>query len=101
MLALTNHKSMKEKLTRSQERVLHLLQHHDRAVSAQDIHSELRNSENSVGLATVYRSLDTLKLQGLIKALLGNQLAKKHTFQIYYHTLEFFGLCTECQQQPQ
>jgi len=36
MLALTNHKSMKEKLTRSQERVLHLLQHHDRAVSAQD-----------------------------------------------------------------
>jgi len=78
MLALTNHKSMKEKLTRSQERVLHLLQHHDRAVSAQDIHSELRNSHD-----------------------LGNQLAKKHTFQIYYHTLEFFGLCTECQQQPQ
>jgi Fur family ferric uptake transcriptional regulator len=60
---------MKEKLTRSQELVLHLLQHSDRAVSAQDIHSELRNSEKSVGLATVYRSLDTLKLQGLIKAL--------------------------------
>jgi Fur family transcriptional regulator, ferric uptake regulator len=60
---------MKEKLTRSQERVLHLLQHRDRAISAQDIHSELRNSENSMGLATVYRSLDTLKLQGLIKAL--------------------------------
>jgi Fur family ferric uptake transcriptional regulator len=127
-------KNMTEKLTRSQERVLHLLQHHDRAVSAQDIHSELRNSEKSVGLATVYRSLDTLKLQGLIKALtlpngetvysvmpadkhhlnclncgkslpidccpiydLGNQLAKQHTFQIYYHTLEFFGLCNHCQ----
>ena len=135
MLALTNHKSMKEKLTRSQERVLHLLQHHDRAVSAQDIHSELRNSEKSVGLATVYRSLETLKLQGLIKALtlpngetiysvtpadrhhlnclncgkslpidccpihdLGNQLSKQHQFQIYYHTLEFFGMCSQCQE---
>ncbi|MEI6065308.1 MAG: Fur family transcriptional regulator, partial [Pseudanabaena sp. ELA748] len=98
----------------------------------------LRNSENSVGLATVYRSLDTLKLQGLIKALtlpngetvysvmpadkhhlnclncgkstpidccpihdLGNQLAKKHTFQVYYHTLEFFGLCSHCQQEKE
>ena len=60
---------MKEKLTRSQERVLNLLQHHDRAISAQSIYSELRDSENSVGLATVYRSLDALKLQGLNKAL--------------------------------
>lgn len=133
---------MKEKLTRSQERVLHLLQNpdraHDRAISAQDIHSELRNSEKSIGLATVYRSLDILKLQGLVKALtlpngetvysvmptdkhhlnclncsksfpidscpihdLGNQLAKTHSFQIYYHTLEFFGLCSQCQRESQ
>ncbi|PZU98367.1 MAG: transcriptional repressor [Pseudanabaena sp.] len=127
---------MKEKLTRSQERVLNLLQDHDRAISAQSIHSELRSSEKSIGLATVYRSLETLKLQGLIKALtlpngetvysvmpadkhhlnclncgkslpidccpihdLGNQLAKTHSFQIYYHTLEFFGLCDQCQTQ--
>ena len=91
-----------------------------------------------MGLATVYRSLDTLKLQGLIKALtlpngetvysvmpadkhhlnclncgkslpidccpihdLGHQLAKQHTFQIYYHTLEFFGLCSHCQQEKE
>ncbi len=124
---------MKEKLTRSQERVLHFLQHRDRAISAQDIHSELRNSDQSMGLATVYRSLDILKLQGLIKALtlpngetiysitradrhhlnclncgkslpidscpihdLGNQLAKQHKFQIYYHTLEIYGLSTQC-----
>jgi Fur family ferric uptake transcriptional regulator len=125
---------MKEKLTRNQERVLHFLQHHERAISAQDIYSQLRNSEKSMGLATVYRSLDNLKLQGFIKALtlpngetvysvtradkhhlnclncgttlpidscplhdLGNQLAKIHQFQIYYHTLEFFGLCQQCQ----
>ncbi len=130
--------SIKEKLTSSQGRVLDLLQTYDRAISAQSIYAELRNSEKSVGLATVYRSLDTLKLQGLIKALtlpngetvysvmpadrhhlnclncgqslpidccpihdLGNQLAKKHNFQIYYHTLEFFGLCNQCQQEPQ
>ena len=65
--------AMKEKLTSSQERVLELLHDHDRAhdhaISAQTIHAELRNSEKSVGLATVYRSLETLKLQGLIKAL--------------------------------
>ena len=132
--------AMKEKLTSSQERVLELLHDHDRAhdhaISAQTIHAELRNSEKSVGLATVYRSLETLKLQGLIKALtlpngetvysvmpadkhhlnclncgksfpidccpihdLGNQLAKTHSFQIYYHTLEFFGLCSQCQQE--
>ena len=125
---------MKDKLTRSQERVLQLLQDCDRAVSAQGIHAELRNSEKSVGLATVYRSLDTLKLQGLIKALtlpngetvysvmptdkhhlnclncgkslpidccpihdLSQQLAQHHQFRIYYHTLEFFGLCNQCQ----
>ncbi len=64
MLALTNHKSMKEKLTRSQERVLHLLQHHDRAVSAQDIHSELRNSENSVGLSAFFILTSTARALG-------------------------------------
>lgn len=126
---------MKESLTPSQERVLNLIQHSDRAISAQSIHAEFRNSSKSMGLATVYRSLDILKLQGLIEALtlpngetvysishtdkhhlnclncgkslpinccpihdLSHQLSKNHSFQIYYHTLEFFGLCNQCQQ---
>ncbi|MEE3718496.1 Fur family transcriptional regulator [Tumidithrix elongata RA019] len=127
---------MKVKLTRSQERVLNLLQQLSKAVSAQSIYSELRNSDRSVGLATVYRSLDTLKLQGLVRALtlstgetvysvmptdkhhlnclncgksepihscpvhnLGAELNQTYDFKVFYHTLEFFGLCSQCQAE--
>jgi Fur family transcriptional regulator, ferric uptake regulator len=129
---------VKAKLTRSQERVLHLLQQMNQAISAQGIYTELRDDRQKIGLATVYRSLDVLKLQGLIKSLtlpngeavysvmpadkhhlnclncgvslpidscpvheLGAQLHQAHNFQIYYHTLEFFGLCPLCQNQEQ
>lgn len=127
---------MKAKLTRSQERVLHLLQKMNQAISAQSIYTELRGDRQTIGLATVYRSLEVLKLQGLVKSLtlpngeavysvmpadrhhlnclncgvslpidscpiheLGAQLHQAHNFQIYYHTLEFFGLCPLCQNQ--
>jgi Fur family transcriptional regulator, ferric uptake regulator len=129
---------MKAKLTRSQERVLHLLQQMNQAISAQGIYTELRGDRQKIGLATVYRSLEVLKLQGLVKSLtlpngeavysvmpadkhhlnclncgvslpidscpiheLGAQLHQAHNFQIYYHTLEFFGLCPLCQNQDQ
>ncbi|WP_019500810.1 Fur family transcriptional regulator [Pseudanabaena sp. PCC 6802] len=129
---------MKVKLTRSQEKVLHLLQQTNQAISAQGIYAELRSDRAPVGLATVYRSLEVLKLQGLIKSLtlpngeavysvmpadkhhlnclncgislpiescpvheLGNQLQQAHNFKIYYHTLEFFGLCPQCQDRSQ
>ncbi len=127
---------MKTKLTRSQERVLSLLQTLDRAISAQSIYAELQNADQGVGLATVYRSLETLKIQGLVKSLvlpngeavysmmptdkhhlnclncgislpidvcpvhgLNTQLDRTHDFKIFYHTLEFFGLCDRCQSQ--
>ncbi len=127
---------MNAKLTRSQERVLHLLQQMNQAISAQGIYAELRSHRQTVGLATVYRSLEALKLQGLVKSLtlpngeavysimpadkhhlnclncgvslpidscpiheLSTQLHQAHNFQIYYHTLEFFGLCPRCQNQ--
>jgi Fur family ferric uptake transcriptional regulator len=129
---------MKVKLTRSQERVLNLLQKTTQAISAQGIYAELRSDRAPVGLATVYRSLEVLKLQGLIKSLtlpngeavysvmpadkhhlnclncgislpiescpiheLGAQLQQAHDFKIYYHTLEFFGLCAQCQARSQ
>lgn len=87
-----------------------------------------------MGLATVYRSLDALKLEGVVQVRtlangeslyssmqedkhhltclqcgmsipidrcpvheLENQLNQSYQFKIFYHTLEFFGLCTECQ----
>lgn len=119
--------------TRSQERILNLLKTLNRSISAQDIYLELRNSDQSMGLATVYRSLDVLKREGIIQVRtlssgeslysvvqedqhhltclecgdsipinecpvheLERQLQKLHSFKIYYHTLEFFGLCDRC-----
>jgi Fur family transcriptional regulator, ferric uptake regulator len=125
---------MKAVRTRSQERILNLLKTLKQGTSAQDIYVELRNRSQSMGLATVYRSLDSLKLEGLVQVRtlangealyslsqqdkhhltclqcgtsipvnqcpaheLEEQLQVTHKFKIFYHTLEFFGLCTQCQ----
>lgn len=124
---------MKSDRTRSQERILQLLKQCDRAISAQDIYVELRNGDRAVGLATVYRALESLKLEGLIQCRtlptgeslyscvqadrhhltclhcgrsipidecpveqLERRLESQHQFKIYYHTLEFFGVCATC-----
>jgi len=120
--------------TRSQERIFNLLKTIKQGISAQDIYVELRNRNTSMGLATVYRSLEALKLEGLVqmRALangealyslaqqdkhhltclqcgtsipinqcpvheLETQLQGTHKFKVFYHTLEFFGLCSQCQ----
>jgi Fur family transcriptional regulator, ferric uptake regulator len=125
---------MKTQRTRSQERVLSLLKKLKRSISAQDIYVELRDGDQGMGLATVYRSLETLKLEGVVQVRtlangeslystlqedrhhltclqcgasipidqcpvhdLENQLSQSHRFKIFYHTLEFFGLCHLCQ----
>jgi len=122
------------KLTRSQQRVLKLLQQLSQAISAQDIYAQLRHQEQNIGLATVYRSLEALKTQGLIKGItlpngeaiyslmpsdrhhlnclnckaliqidscplhnLNTSLEQSYNFRIQYHTLEFFGLCHNCE----
>ena len=124
---------MKTQRTRSQERIITLLQSLKRSISAQDLYIELRNREQDMGLATVYRSLEALKLEGAVQVRtlangesvyspiqsdrhhltcvncgisvpidecpvhdLEKQLEKSHAFKVYYHTLEFFGLCQEC-----
>lgn len=125
---------MKAQRTRSQERIFRLLKTLNRAISAQELYIELRNREQNMGLATVYRSLEALKLQGTVQVRtlatgeslyslaqqdqhhltcvncgrsipisecpvhdLEEKLEKSHQFKIYYHTLEFFGLCHQCQ----
>jgi len=124
--------------TRSQERILNLLKNTKQGISAQDIYVELRKSNQTMGLATVYRSLESLKLEGLVQmrtlsngeALyslvqqdkhhltclqcgisilidqcpvheLENQLQSAHKFKVFYHTLEFFGLCHQCQMNQE
>ncbi|MEH2332477.1 Fur family transcriptional regulator [Nostoc sp.] len=120
--------------TRSQERIFNLLKTIIKGISAQDIYVELRNTNQSMGLATVYRSLETLKLEGIVQVRnlangealyslaqqdkhhltclqcgvsitinqcpvhdLEDQLESNHKFKVFYHTLEFFGLCNQCQ----
>ena len=124
---------MKLQRTRSQDRILNLLKTLNRAISAQDIYVELRNCDQSMGLATVYRALEALKLEGVVQVRtlangeslyssvlrdqhhltclncresipinecpvhqLEHELQDSHQFKIYYHTLEFFGLCDRC-----
>ncbi len=124
---------MKSDRTRSQERILQLLKQFDRAISAQDIYVELRTRNQTVGLATVYRALESLKLEGIVQGRtlptgeslyscvqadrhhltclhcgqsipidecpveqLEDRLESLHQFKIYYHTLEFFGVCLTC-----
>jgi Fur family transcriptional regulator, ferric uptake regulator len=125
---------MKSQRTRSQDRILDLLKILNRSISAQDIYLELRNRSETMGLATVYRSLEALKLEGVVQVRtlangeslystiqedrhhltclqcgasipinecpvheLETQLHQSYQFKIFYHTLEFFGLCTQCQ----
>jgi Fur family transcriptional regulator, ferric uptake regulator len=124
---------MKSDRTRSQERILQLLKQFDRGISAQDIYVELRTRNQTVGLATVYRALESLKLEGIVQGRtlstgeslyscvqadrhhltclhcgesipidecpveqLEDKLQSLHQFKIYYHTLEFFGVCLTC-----
>lgn len=126
--------TMKAQRTRSQERVLSLLNTLDYAISAQDIYMELRQRNQTTGLATVYRALEALKLEGAVQVRtlsngeslydsvhrdqhhltclncgtsipidecpvqeLENQLQQSHQFKVFYHSLEFFGLCDQCQ----
>jgi Fur family ferric uptake transcriptional regulator len=58
---------MPAKRTRNQERVLSVLRALDRATSAQDLFVELRDRNQGMGLATVYRALDALKLDGVVQ----------------------------------
>jgi Fur family ferric uptake transcriptional regulator len=122
------------RLTRSQQAVFELLRRQSQPRSAQQLYSILR-AQQAIGLATVYRALETLKLRGFIQCRAGTtgelfyslvehdqhyltclqcgqsfplescplqefalQLQPSVPFKIYYHTLEFFGLCEPCTQ---
>lgn len=118
---------------RSQKRILNLLYEINRPLSAQEIYVELRQQQKPLGLATVYRALEALKLEGAVQARtlpngesiyesieqdqhyltclncgqsfplqecpvhqLEKELEASHKFQVFYHSLEFFGLCEKC-----
>jgi Fur family transcriptional regulator, ferric uptake regulator len=126
---------MAAKLNLSQQKVLDLLQQFEiQPLSAQGIYLELRNRHETLGIATIYRALEALKVKGMIRSQMqgtGEALyslipTDQHhlnclqcglslpihlcpistqvppqeliqDFKVYYHTLEFFGLCITCQ----
>ena len=120
-------------LTRAQRQVHLLLEQTNKALTAQAIYQRLKRQRQSIGLATVYRSLRSLQVKGLAQARalptgewmytltsddshyltclncgtsmpvkecpiqpLEEKLNPSSNFQIFYHTLEFFGLCALC-----
>lgn len=58
---------MSARRTESQERIIKLLKQLKREISAQELFVELRKRKQTLGLATVYRSLKALAVQGLVQ----------------------------------
>lgn len=124
------------RLTTKQQAVLTQLERLQEPVSAQRLYTDLRQQGASLGLATVYRSLELLKRRGLVQSRtttdgealyspmqqdqhyltclqcgssvpldfcplqeMEKQLRRSQAFTIYYHTLEFFGVCEPCTHQ--
>ncbi|MFK8184247.1 MAG: Fur family transcriptional regulator [Phormidesmis sp.] len=125
--------SSSSNLTRAQNQVHRLIEQAGEAMTAQAIYRQLKEQKQSVGLATVYRSLRSLQVKGFVQARalpkgewtyaltsdeshyltclncgasmtvedcpiqsLEEKLGQSSNFQIFYHTLEFFGLCAPC-----
>ncbi|NJN73469.1 MAG: transcriptional repressor [Limnothrix sp. RL_2_0] len=130
---------MSNKRTKNQEQILKLINNNSEEMSAQNLHFQIQQHGLRIGLATVYRTLKLLKIEGEIQERVTPDgesfystinsvyhhyhhlncvncgksypmnicpLSQKITdwchsqkFKVYYHTLEFFGLCAACQDQ--
>lgn len=127
------------KFTKNQQNILEKLKQLKEEITAQNLYIKLKEQNLKIGLATVYRTLKYLHLQGIIQERItpngealykliknshyhhlncvncgrsnilkeefcpiNEQLTnwcKSQNFKLYYHTLEFFGLCEDCQSQ--
>lgn len=123
--------------TRNHTQILALLEQIQGEISAQQLYLQLRERKSRIGLATVYRVLKSLHLEGVIQERTAStgesfyslitkthhhhlncvncgesipmedcpitqqltQWCKSQNFKVYYHTLEFFGLCNTCQNE--
>jgi Fur family ferric uptake transcriptional regulator len=127
------------KFTKNQQNILQVLKQLKEEITAQDLYINLKEKDFKIGLATVYRTLKYLHLQGIIQERItpnGESLyeliknshhhhlncvncgrssllkedfcpineqltnwCQSQNFKLYYHTLEFFGLCEICQNE--
>lgn len=130
---------MSNKRTKNQQQILKLISDNSEEMSAQNLHFQIQKQGLRIGLATVYRTLKLLKIEGEIQERvtpdgesfystinsvdhhhhhlncvncgksypmnicpLSQQITdwcSSQKFKVYYHTLEFFGLCASCQGQ--
>lgn len=79
--------------TRQRLSVLELLGDRPDAVTAQELHAELRSAGDSVGLTTVYRTLTALSEAGLLDVFpRDGEQAFRHCGAVHHHHL----VCETC-----
>ena len=61
-------RTTKLEITKRQKQLLAVLKKCDDELSGQELHRQLHQSENAMGLATVYRNLQVLIRQGLVRS---------------------------------
>jgi len=76
---------------RSQEQILKLLKSLNRAISAQDIYIEMRSRNQSIGLATVYRSLIKTRRRSSVRTLASGESLYSSVQQDKHHLT-----CLQC-----
>ncbi len=59
---------IQSEITKRQKRLLEELKKCDDELSGQDVHRQLHQSQDAMGLATVYRNLQVLVKQGLVRS---------------------------------
>ncbi|NEP01697.1 MAG: transcriptional repressor [Symploca sp. SIO2E9] len=84
---------MSARRTESQQRIIKLLKQLKREISAQELFVELRKRKQPLGLATVYRSLKTLAVQGLVKT---RTLASGESLYSLIDTTNHRLTCLQC-----
>ncbi|NEO32386.1 MAG: transcriptional repressor [Symploca sp. SIO3C6] len=84
---------MSARRTESQERIIKLLKQLKREVSAQELFVELRKRKQTLGLATVYRSLKALAVQGLVQT---RTLASGESLYSLLNTTKHHLTCLQC-----
>ncbi|OBF19879.1 transcriptional repressor [Mycobacterium kubicae] len=131
---MTSSSSASVRSTRQRAAISTLLETLDEFRSAQELHDELRQRGENIGLTTVYRTLQSMAAAGMVDTLRTDtgesvyrrcsehhhhhlvcrncgftievadrevegwaaEVATKHGFSDVSHTIEIFGLCSDC-----
>ncbi len=88
-----------ERQTKQKDAIRAALADCEEFISAQDLHRRLEDEGSKIGLATVYRQCGkTVEIDPPSEAWL-RKVADGHGFTVESHTLEVFGLCSDCQKE--